>query len=326
MAEMNLLKSTFTGTLGRVTGANWKGKPVVKAKIFSKAPPSNAQTQSVRAFEALNRLSSAIAKQGFSYMGLSQKNLLPHNAVAKFLKPLVKNHVFDFTRAGEVIPQDKSQVLLGFIYNRSTEQATVKIGLGDDFVPVTGTKTFINVFNQFGVSFFGELIDTQDYQKSFFMPYAPENQYNALIFMSEPAYKGVFLHGLDFKVGAGMQYSTDEQLTGDFWIDGKPIYIRSFTGTQSITAPNANNILLQEGVETLIESGGMWKAWNGGAGNNVNLAIGQPFFNSAAPNDLTWYSIIFLNTNNQVSFRAMAKGYSFTNLPYSVWIKYTKTS
>jgi hypothetical protein len=227
MAEMNLLKGSFTGRLGRVCGTTWKGKAVVKASIFSKAPPSNAQTRSVRAFEALNRLSAAIARQGFTYMGLSQKTLLPHNAVAKFLKPLVKNHVFDIANTVEVIKKDGSQVILGFVYNKTTEIATLKIGLGDEYIPLTGTKTFINVFNQYGISFFGELIDTQDYEKSFFMPYSPENEYNAMIFIAEPAYKGVFLHGLDFKKGAGMQYSTDEQLTGDLWIDGQPIYQRT---------------------------------------------------------------------------------------------------
>jgi hypothetical protein len=234
MAEMNLLKSTFTGSLGRVTGSNWKGKPVVKARIFSKAPPSNAQTQSVRAFEALNRISAVIAKQGFSYMGLSQKTLLPHNAVAKLLKPIIKNHVFDIKNAVEILPKDGDQVILGFTHNKTTEQATLKIGLGPSFVPVTGTKTFINVFNQYGDSFFSDFIDTSDYSKSFFMPFSPDFQYNAMVFMSEPAYKGVFLHGLDFKKGAGMQYSLDEQLTGDLWLNGEPIYQKSFlvpTGT-----------------------------------------------------------------------------------------------
>jgi hypothetical protein len=224
MAEMNLLKANFTGSLGRVTGSEWKGKPVVKSRIFSKAPPSKAQTQSVRAFEALNRLSAAVAKEGFPYMGLSTKTLLPHNAVAKFLKPAIENHIFDVANLSKIMPKDGDQAILGFTHNKSTEQATLQIGLGPNYVPLTGTKTFINVFNQFGYSFFSDFIDTADYSKSFFMPYSEENEYNCLIFMSEPAYKGVFLHGLDFKQGVGMKYSTDEQLTGDLWLDGRPIY------------------------------------------------------------------------------------------------------
>jgi hypothetical protein len=260
MAVMNLLKSTFEGSLGRVTGANWKGKPVVKARIFSKAPPSNAQTQSVRAFEALNRISAVIAKQGFSYMGLSQKTMNPHNAVAKFLKPIIKNHVFDIANAIEIIPKDQSQLILGFTHNKTAETATLNIGLGPSFVPLTGTKTFINVFNQYGVSFFSDFIDTSDYLKSFFMPYSPEFEYNAMIFMSEPAYKGVFLHGLDFKKGAGMQYSLDEQLTGDLWLDGRPVYQRTFncgtsawSTTDKIIAPSgeATQVLSAELLRTV---------------------------------------------------------------------------
>jgi hypothetical protein len=215
MAVMNLLKSTFIGSVGRVTGANWKGKPIVKARIFSKAPPSKAQTQSVRAFEALNRLSGTIARQGFAYMGLSSKNLLPHNAVAKFLKPIVKNHVFDISNLVDLIKKDGSQLILAFNYNSSSEIGTLKIGLGTDYVPLTGTKTFINVFDQTGRSFFNDFIDTADYQKSFFMPFSSETTYNALIFMSVPAYKGVFLRGLDFRKGADMQNSLEKQIKGD---------------------------------------------------------------------------------------------------------------
>jgi hypothetical protein len=252
MAEMNLLKSNFSGTLGRLCGTTWKGKSVVKAKPFSKAPPSKAQTQSVRAFEALNRISAVIAKQGFSYMGLSQKTMLPHNAVAKFLKPIIENHQFDISKASKVIPQDGDQLILGFTFNRSTETGTLNIGLGSSFVPLTGTKTFILVFNQFGQHLFSDFIDTSDYSKSFFMPYSPEYQYNAMIFMSEPAYKGVLLHGLDFKKGAGMQYSLDEQLTGDLWLDGKPIYQRSYSDTINLTALKPTLIVLPNKVDNII--------------------------------------------------------------------------
>jgi hypothetical protein len=55
-----------------------------------------------------------------------------------------------------------------------------------------------------------------------------------MIFMSEPALKGVFLHGLDYKKGAGMQYSLDEQLTGDLWTDGQPLYQKTLQSSSRI--------------------------------------------------------------------------------------------
>jgi hypothetical protein len=318
MAEMNLLKSTFTGSLGRVTGASWKGKPVVKARIFSKAPPSNAQTQSVRAFEALNRISAVIAKQGFSYMGLSQKTLLPHNAVAKLLKPIIKNHVFDIKNAVEVMPKDGDQVILGFTHNKTTEQATLKIGLGSSFVPVTGTKTFINVFNQYGYSFFSDFIDTSDYSKSFFMPYSPENQYNAMIFMSEPAYKGVFLHGLDFKQGAGMQYSLDEQLTGDLWLDGRPIYQRSFTGTVNLVASSNVVVTLSGPFDNIISWSGVIQR-----STTTNFLIPSRTVDNteSANHTVCDISHIISSGNIIITIRPSA---SIDNAQYYFTLKYTK--
>jgi hypothetical protein len=48
-------------------------------------------------------------------------------------------------------------------------------------------------------------------------------------------------------------YSTTEQLTGEIWIDGKPIYQRVFTGTISAAAGNTITSLLPDGtVSTLV--------------------------------------------------------------------------
>ncbi|MDR2126951.1 MAG: hypothetical protein LBP63_08990, partial [Prevotellaceae bacterium] len=66
-----------------------------------------------------------------------------------------------------------------------------------------------------------------------------------------------------FKSGGGgvspeFQYSTDEQWTGKYWIDGKKIYTRVSTGTVSAAADEVVNILLQSGVSALISVSGTW--------------------------------------------------------------------
>ena len=94
MAIQELLKASYTGSLGETTGAKWKNKAVVKGKIWSKTPNSKTQTDSVRSFECLNRVASAIASQWFYRLGIKAVNMHKHNAVAKLLKSSVKTHEF----------------------------------------------------------------------------------------------------------------------------------------------------------------------------------------------------------------------------------------
>jgi len=104
MATMNLLKSDYEGKLGETTGVRIKGQSVVKSKIYSKRPPNDAQRGAVRSFEAVNRLAGAIARTAFSYTGLSSRDILPHNAVARFLSPMLVNKVFEPENIADILP------------------------------------------------------------------------------------------------------------------------------------------------------------------------------------------------------------------------------
>jgi hypothetical protein len=53
---MHLLKANYTGSVGKTTGAIWKGKPVIKAKIDSKVKHNATQITAVRSFEAWLRM------------------------------------------------------------------------------------------------------------------------------------------------------------------------------------------------------------------------------------------------------------------------------
>lgn len=94
MAELNLLRGTYHGSLGRTTGTRWKGKEVVHGRIWSKEPPSDLQTSNVRAFECLNRVAAAIAKKWWYWLGIDAKGMHKHNAVAKMLKDCIATHTF----------------------------------------------------------------------------------------------------------------------------------------------------------------------------------------------------------------------------------------
>lgn len=124
---MNLLRADIQGSVGELTGARYKGKSVIKGKIWSKAPANETQTKSVRAFEALNRISSAIARQYWQWLGLSAGKMLKHNAVAQWLKPVVKEHDFELANIADVIPNGDRLELENFKIDAQTGEVTAKI-------------------------------------------------------------------------------------------------------------------------------------------------------------------------------------------------------
>jgi hypothetical protein len=63
MGLMNLLKADFTQSVGKVTGARWKGVSVVKSKIEYKAAPTATQTHALRRYEIYLRLVAAVYAQ-----------------------------------------------------------------------------------------------------------------------------------------------------------------------------------------------------------------------------------------------------------------------
>lgn len=105
---MNTLRADYIGKVGKTYGVRQYGKSIEKAIPFSHSPHNKTQTQSVRAFEKLNRFSAYVAKTFWRYLNLSDKTMYKHNAVAKWLKPCVKNHSFQLANLVEVIPPNSS--------------------------------------------------------------------------------------------------------------------------------------------------------------------------------------------------------------------------
>lgn len=108
MGTMNTLRADYIGKVGKTYGVRQYGKSIEKAIPFSHSPHNKTQTQSVRAFEKLNRFSAYVAKTFWRYLNLSDKTMYKHNAVAKWLKPCVKNHSFQLANLVEVIPPNSS--------------------------------------------------------------------------------------------------------------------------------------------------------------------------------------------------------------------------
>lgn len=104
MATMNLLQGNVRGSIGTQTGVRAKGKNIMKAKIWSKTPPNQTQTNCVRSFECLNRVASAIAKKYWYWLGWNQGNMHKHNVVASKFSACIQDHEFTPSLISEVIP------------------------------------------------------------------------------------------------------------------------------------------------------------------------------------------------------------------------------
>lgn len=127
MAVMNLLKANFEGTVGAVTGSKTKRGNVVKSRIWSKTPANVKQSTSVRSFEALNRLSSALGKHFWQYLGLKKGDMLKHNKIAQFLKPLIADKTFDLKKLETIFSKDKSVTILNATYDATKSVLEVEV-------------------------------------------------------------------------------------------------------------------------------------------------------------------------------------------------------
>lgn len=330
MAEMNLLKASFTGKLGATTGAKWKNKNVIKSKIWSKAPPTESQTDNVRAFECLNRISSQIASLGFQYLQLSDKKMLKHNAVSQWLKPVIKNHSFQPQNIEEVIPADGTAKIKTMTYNRQTEVVNLITELSADYIPQQASKMFVLLFNHFGTTFFTDIDEPQSKTFTFHLPNESDMTYYGVIFIADPTQHGWEIHGFDIRSRWNMQYSLTEQDTGDLWINGKPIYVRTWTGVypnRSGAEPFSYIIQLSTEIDEIIQSSGWSRAftmslynatfpWTDMGGSVVSPGVGT----------LQGIGQIGKNNTGQtiLSARIVDAGEFLDGAPYTVTLWYTK--
>lgn len=132
MAFNNLLNGSFRGAVGTMVGEKWKNKKTVHTRVFSKSPPTEKQTKNVRAFECLNRLASAMANKFYPWLGLTNKEMYPHNAVARWLKPLIADHSFNPEVIQDIIEEDGLATIDEFKYDRMTQKFECKASTAID--------------------------------------------------------------------------------------------------------------------------------------------------------------------------------------------------
>jgi hypothetical protein len=154
MAYFNLLAGNCIGTLGATYSARSKSGNVLKARPFSKSPSSTTQKNCVRAFSALNRISSKLSKSSWNLLGLSDEKMLKHNAVANLLKPCIQNHAFEPLLISQAIPASGLIAYSSVLLNPSLQNGTFDFSFNSGLPLQEDESLIFEVFNEKGVVFF----------------------------------------------------------------------------------------------------------------------------------------------------------------------------
>jgi hypothetical protein len=138
------------------------------------------------------------------------------------------------------------------------------------------------------------------------------------------------------KVSAGQKYSTTEVKTGDVWIDGKPIYRRTWNiPASSITASTNNHRkecyynfsnVDRTMIDTVVNAEGVVNFDYGGY--NRTITLGEM---SCGTDMSTWYNFVFHHTDSWMQSALQVYVSSSTDTTQIVnyihiTIYYTKTS
>lgn len=193
MGKMNMLNANIAGSMGAFTGQVYKGKSVLHARIWSRTPLNPVQKSSVRAFECLNRVAAAISRHWFYALGLRADGMLKHNAVARFLKPLIEGHVFTPSAFDRVFPEPGLAAVSGISYDSTTGQLTFSARYRGGAPLGAAASWCVLVFDNRGVVFLIEVPQTDSITRSFIIPSAPENRPNIVALVSIKTDSGLLL-------------------------------------------------------------------------------------------------------------------------------------
>jgi len=130
MGKFNILTGALTGKLGQIVGQRYKGRNVVRTKSETVVHQSANQQKSLSAFGKMNKLASFLAKNAWDILGLSDKTMLRHNAVAHLLKPVIRNKDINFSYWNEIAPKLSTFHIAGF--SRESGAGPLKVRFAPD--------------------------------------------------------------------------------------------------------------------------------------------------------------------------------------------------
>lgn len=299
--------------MGKLTGAKWKNQRIMKAKIESRSPMNKTQINSRLAFEVLCRMAGELARSSWQYWSLDDSGMTRHNAISHFLKPIVADHYFQLSNISKVVPEESSLYISEFTFNRTAH--TVSLVLGGSPAPYQGAqwKMYIGIYSEEGYP-----IDSRILAPTVigYTVNVPVNFIGHLFCVSFIYHElnGVWNpYSAMWREKDGMKYSTTEQRTGDFALNGKPIYQITFNGFVPTPADAVNLTPLPANIEEYIYGWGNLKTASGN-----RFPISWPQVNDASKSMGVYY--------NGTNIRLSTVSTDYNGAEYWVTVQYTKTT
>jgi len=196
MGKLNMLQGNFTGKLGNVSGTRIRGKNILKTAPFSKAPPTTIQTASVLAFTALNRVSAKIAKLFWPYLGLTDKKILKHNAVARWLKKSVETHTFDPFAFNSVISEDMTSTAEITDISVGNQEASFTATVTNPAPQESGGAWIVLFFNDDGYVSYAKIPEVSIWSGTVHTPIVAGKSYYLVVFRADFVDGVLIAHGL----------------------------------------------------------------------------------------------------------------------------------
>lgn len=197
MAIVNFINASFNGKLGTLYGTKQFGNAYLKAIPFSHAPHTESQTKSVRAFEKLNRLACGLARNAFYVFGINDKKMLKHNAIAKLLKPIIKDKTFNIANLADLIPEDGTTEILEFTVDRVLNKITVRAQTNQPTDKSKKQYFVVCVFDENGKVLQATVPDINSYTAEIITLTEGKN-FSVFAFRSDKKSNRQYLHGLSY--------------------------------------------------------------------------------------------------------------------------------
>lgn len=198
MAIINFINASFNGKLGNLYGTKQFGSAYLKAIPFSHAPHTESQTKSVRAFEKLNRLACGLARNVFYVFGINDKKMLKHNAIAKLLKPIIKNKTFNIENLADLILEDGTTEILEFTVDRVLNKITVRAQTNQPTDKSKKQYFVVCVFDENGKVLQATVSDVNLYTAEIITLTEGKN-FSIFAFRSDKKANRQYLHGLSYR-------------------------------------------------------------------------------------------------------------------------------
>ena len=218
---MNTINGSYIGKVGKTYGVRQYRKNIEKVVPFSHAPHNATQTNSVRAFEKLNRFASFVARVFWQFLNLSDKKTLRHNAVASWLKPAIKTHAFELENLAEIIPPNPTLFFVDIQVDFDAKTAIVQLHNSKFSQYTSDEKLFIAFVTDNGVVKAGGVYPEDTEEVTLTWDLSDFGFFSIVMFKSSIQFKKKVVNGFCFYGG-----NLPLVILGCFYINRKQWYVQ----------------------------------------------------------------------------------------------------